>query len=169
MNNHLIAAIFPDGSVHLEWTPTKKKVYKNIQLLQKDIFKRSKDGFISCLLYLGFCDEDIPLSPSLNFFRDFAHLYSYKLSHTPNLETKRDKIEITITDDEIISLLQKAPFMVGSQRFNKNVLKKLWQQLHGYFQDKIRNYDGSIESFIQTYSTHIHLVGRMQFHLVENP
>lgn len=169
MNNNLIAAIFPDGTVHLEWTPTKKKVYKNTHLLQKDIFKHSKDGFAACLLYLGFCDEEIPLSPSLTFFRDFAHLYSYKLSHTPDLEAQRAKIEIPITDDEITDLLQKAPFMVGSQRFNKNILKQLWQQLHAYFLSKIQPYEGTIEDFIQTYSKHIHLVGRMQFHLVENP
>ncbi len=168
MNKHLISAIFPDGTVQLEWTTVKKKIHKNTQLLQKDIFKRSKDGFMSCLLFLGFCDEEISLSPSLNFFRNFAHLFSYKLSHTPELETKRDKTEIIITDDEMTEMLQKAPFMIGSQRFNKNVLTKLWEQLNSFFQDKIRNHEGTIESFIHTYSMHIHLVGRMQFHLVEN-
>ncbi|MBU1997602.1 MAG: DEAD/DEAH box helicase [Candidatus Omnitrophica bacterium] len=168
MNTQLIAAIFPDATVHLEWTTVKRKIYKNTQLLQKDIFKRSKNGFISCLLFLGFCDEEIPLSPSLNFFRDFAHLFSYKLSHTPELEIKRDKTEIIITNDEMTAFLEKTPFMVGSQRFNKNILNKLWEQLNTFFQDKIKHHEGTIESFIQTYSLHIHLVGRMQFHIAEN-
>ncbi|MCK5611486.1 DEAD/DEAH box helicase [Candidatus Pacearchaeota archaeon] len=169
MNKHLIAAIFPDGTVHLEWTIIKKKIDKNTQLLQKDILKRSKDGFVSSLLFLGFCDEEISLSPSLNFFRDFAHLFSYKLSHTPDLDIKRDKTEIIISNEEITDILQKAPFMVGSQRFNKKILNSLWEQLNLFFCNKISSYEGSTESFIQTYSRHIHLVGRMQFHLVENP
>lgn len=169
MNSHLIAAIFPDGTVQLEWTVVKKKIYKNTHLLQRDIFKYSKDGFISSLLFLGFCDETTPISPSLHFFRNFAHLFSYKFSHTPDLEIKREKVEIIITDAEMMDMLQKAPFMVGSQRFNKNVLNKLWEQLNLFLQNKIKNHDGTIESFIQTYSQHIHLVGRMQFHLAENP
>jgi len=169
MNNHLIAAIYPDGTVQLEWLPVQKKIHKNTQLLQKDIFKRSKGGFVSSLLFLGFCDESVALSPSLNFFREFARLFSYKLSHTLDLELQRDKSEIILQDSEMNDLLQKAPFMVGSERFNKNVLNKLWEQLNAFFQDKIRNHEGTIESFIQTYSQHSHLVGRMQFHLIENP
>ena len=168
-NNQLIAAIFPDGNVHLEWTTVKRKIYKNTLILQKEIFKRSKDGFVSSLFFLGFCDEEIPLSPSLNFFRDFAHLFSFKLSHAPELEIKRDKTEISITPDEMAGFLQKIPFMVGSQRFNKNVLSNLWEQLNLFFQDKIKHHEGTIESFVHTYSMHILLVGRMQFHLAENP
>ncbi len=169
MNNHLIAAILPDTTVQLEWTTLKRKIYKNTHLLQKDIYKRSKDGFIASLMFLGFCDEDVPLSPSLNFFRNFAHLFSYKLSHTPNLENLRDQVTIALTNEELMDMLQKAPFMVGSERFNKKVLNRLWDQLNQYFQEQVRHHEGSVESFIQTYSMHIHLVGRMRFHLCENP
>lgn len=169
MTRSLIAAIFPDKTVQLEWTELKKKIYKNTELLQKDIFKHSKDGFISGLFFLGFCDEDVPLSPSLHFFRDFAHLFTYKLSHTIDLEQTREKTEITLTSEEMTDVLGKAPFMVGSERFNKNVLTLLWEQLNHFFQNKIKNYNGSVEDFLHLYNNHIHLVGRMQFHLAENP
>lgn len=169
MNNSLIASIFPNETVQLEWTAVRKNVSKNTQLLQRDIFKRSKDNFISSLFFLGFCNEATPLSPSLNFFRDFSNLFSYKLIHTPDLEIKRDKTEMIITNEEMANILRKAPFMVGSERFNKKVLTKLWEQLNLLFQDKIKNHTGTIESFIQTYSMNVHLVGRMQFHLAENP
>ncbi|MFT5169953.1 MAG: hypothetical protein ACI8Q2_000568, partial [Candidatus Omnitrophota bacterium] len=169
MNKHLTASIFPDKTVHLEWTIVKKKIYKNTQILQKDIYKHSKDGFMSGLLFLGFCDQDIPLSQSLNYFRDFAHLFTYKLSHTPDLEVMRDKTYIPITDEEMADMLQKSPFMVGSARMNKNVMTKIWEELNTTFQNKVSDHEGTIESFIHTYSHHIHLVGRMQFHLAENP
>jgi len=168
MNQELISVILPSGLIQLEWTSTKENVNKSTQILQKEIFKRFQDNFDACLLFLGFCDKSVELSPSLTFLKDLSELFTQKLSHTPDLESVRDNIMIPIDTNEILSLLRKAPFMAGFEYLNGEMIKGLWIRLNTRFQKEIQSYQGTIEDFVHHYSPDIHLVGRVYFHLVEN-
>lgn len=168
MNQELISVILPSETIQLEWNSTNEKINKSTQILQKEIFKRFQKNFDACLLFLGFCDASVGLSPSLAFLRDMAEVFTQKLSHTPNLEFIRENIVISLEQQEILSLLNKAPFMTGLEYLNEEMIKSLWKTLTTQFQKEIKQYTGTVESFIQHYSPDIHLVGRIYFHLVEN-
>ncbi|MCK5215399.1 MAG: DEAD/DEAH box helicase [Candidatus Omnitrophica bacterium] len=168
MNKELIAVILPDGTIQLEWIDAQDKINKSTQILEKEILKQFQEGLPSCLLFLGFCDKTVGLSPSLGFLRDFSRLFALKLSHTPNLELIRDKAVITIEEREITETLSKSPFMTGAEYLNENILNTLWKQLNTQFQQKIKKHRGSVADFIRNYSPDVHLVGRVYFHLVEN-
>jgi non-specific serine/threonine protein kinase len=47
------------------------------------------------------------------------------------------------------------------------ILWESWETLNRTFARAIKTYDGSVDSFIKTYSPDVHLVGRVFFHLVE--
>ena len=168
MHKELIAVILPNSAIQLEWIDSEAKIDKSTQISQKEILKRFQENFASALLFLSFSDKDVKLSVSLDFFRNFTRLFARKLSHTPNLETIREKISIPLEDNEISEMIEKAPFMIGTEYLNAKLLKSLWTVIHTQFQQKIKKYNGTVENFIKKHSPNIHLVGRVYFHLVEN-
>ena len=168
MNQELIVVILPGGTIQLEWNEVKDKIKKSTRILQDEIFKRFQKDFSSCLLFLGFCDERVHLSVSVGFLREFSRLFTQRLIHTPDLEFVRDEIIIPLEEIEIAETIRNAPFMIGTEYLNKDILEILWHSLNTQFQKEIKRYKGSVEKFINNYSPKNHLVGRVYFHLVEN-
>lgn len=170
MPQELIAIVMPNGIIQLEWIPadTDIPLNKSAQILQEAIFKKYQDDFYSWLLFLGFYDKNVRLSASLDFFKNFAHIFTQKLIHLPELESLREKAKISLSSDEITNTLNQSPFMTGGEYLNEEILKSLWNQLTTQFQKEIKKYKDTVEHFIQNYSPNIHLVGRVYFHLVEN-
>ncbi|GBE01512.1 ATP-dependent helicase HepA [bacterium BMS3Abin08] len=168
MDQELVTVILPNGTIQLEWDDPRDKINKSTRILQKEIFERFQEDCSSCMLFLGFCDQAVRLSPSLGFLRDFSYLFAQKLSHTPDLERLRNKVIVPLKKNEIIETLHKSPFMIGGEYLNEDLLKALWTGLNAGFQQEIKKHEGTVESFIKNYSPDIHLVGRVYFHLVEN-
>ncbi len=168
MTQELRVVAMPDGALQLEWSPAKTYLTKNSQLMQKEIFSRFSTASESWLLFLGFCDQQVSLSPSLSFFRQFSARFVRKLTRTPDLDILRDKARIDIGDDELLAALERVPMMTGAEYITRDLFKNIWSDLSLSFSNLIRNYDGSVKSFIRSFSPDIHLVGRVFFHLVEN-
>ncbi len=168
MNQELDVVVMPNGSLQLEWTDTQDAVSKSSQLLQKEIYKQSTADSDSWLLFLGFCDPQVALSPSLNYWRDFTGVFTQKLCRTPDLETLRHKVNVLIGQDELKRYLNQAPLMVGSEYLRPASLETVWSGLNTAFTLAIKSYSGTVDDFIGTYSPNVHLVGRVFFHLVEN-
>jgi SNF2 family DNA or RNA helicase len=168
MNKELIAVILPNGMIQLEWDQEFDEIEKSKRILQDEILKRFEKDFAACLLFLGFCDERVHLSVSLGFLRDFSRLFTRKLIHTPEIESIRDKVVISLDDSEIEKTLLNAPFMIGSEYINQYLLRSLWNCLSTQLKKELKENEESVELFIKNYSPKIHLVGRVYFHLVEN-
>ncbi|MCP3889740.1 MAG: DEAD/DEAH box helicase [Desulfobulbaceae bacterium] len=166
--DELQAIIMPDGSLQLERVSVPGRMSKPQSLLQNTIDDHYSEPSGSWLLLLGFSNIKIPLSSSLTYWRKFAGSFIHKLSLTPDIEELRGEIAISLTDDEIVSLLESAPLMAGGEYLDQDVLVAMWDELHQIFNRKITDYDGSIEEFVKEYSPDVHLVGRIYFHLVEN-
>ncbi|MCP5103248.1 MAG: ATP-dependent helicase, partial [bacterium] len=166
MNKELHVVIMPDGSLQLEWGSTKEHIDKSSLLLQEEIFNRFH-GEPSWLLYLSFCDQKVPLSASLNYWRGFTHLFARKLSLTPDLELLRHRVTIAVAPEELRYTLDSAPMMTGGEYLTIEILRDSWEELNRAFTRAIETYDGSVAGFIKTYSPNVHLVGRVFFHLVE--
>ncbi|HIJ42313.1 MAG TPA: SNF2 helicase-associated domain-containing protein, partial [Deltaproteobacteria bacterium] len=160
--------ILPNGTLHLEWMDTRDAITKSSGLLQKEIFERFADNTDLWLLFLGFSDPQISLPPSLDYWRRFSGAFARKLCQTPDLEALRDRVKISITEEELKTHLAFAPMMTGAEYLREELLEAQWTRLNQAFSLAIQAYEGSVEDFIRTYSPNAHLVGRIFFHLVEN-
>ena len=168
ISKELNIVVMPGGSLQTEWAETNDVVTKQQTILQEEIHKRFEADHFSALLFLGFSDKSVPLSSSLIYWRDFAALFDKKLRLTPDLETARHKVHLQLEDDELYSLLDMTPIMVGAEYLNKELITSVWQKLNETFANAIKAYKGTVEDFIKTFSPDVHLVGRVFFHLVEN-
>jgi len=168
MNQELNVVVMPNGSLQLEWTDTEDTINKSSRLLQEEIYKRFEVDNDSWLLFLGFCDHQVSISPSLDFWRNFTGDFAKRLSQTPDLEILRHNVKVLIEEAELRMHLDQAPLMIGSEYISVELLEAVWTRLNNAFSLVIKSYDGTVGDFIRTYSPNVHLVGRVFFHLVEN-
>lgn len=168
MNQELNVVVMPNGSLQLEWTDTQKNRNKSSMLLQEEIYKRFSGDADSWLLFLGFCDHQVLLSPSLDYWRNFAGVFTKRLSQTPDLEILRHKVKVLVEEDELRQHLECAPLMTGSEYLSLELLEAVWTGLNNTFILAIKSYNGTVEDFFRDYSPNVHLVGRVFFHLVEH-
>ncbi|MBW1707539.1 MAG: DEAD/DEAH box helicase [Deltaproteobacteria bacterium] len=168
MDQELNVVIMPNGSLQLEWTGAQNAINKSSRLLQDEIYKRFSEDSDSWLLFLGFCDHQVLVSPSLDYWRNFTGVYAKRLSQTPDLEVLRHNAKVLMEEYELRTHLDRAPMMIGSEYLSVNLLEAVWEGLNNAFSRGIKAYDGTVEEFIKTYSPNVHLVGRVYFHLVEN-
>jgi superfamily II DNA or RNA helicase len=172
MNRELSAVIMPGGNIRLEWSPSEERIPKSRQLLEQEIFRRFSEDNDSAFLFLGFSDKSIQLSDSLNFWRTFAGMFAEKIRMLPELEQTRQQIRenltVSLSPDEIRSVLDSVPLMTGAEYLNPGLLENIWDGLDKCFTEGVGHYKGTVEEFIRSYSPNVHLIGRVYFHLVEN-
>ncbi len=167
-SKELNVVIMPGGSLQLEWADTQNSVNRSSHLLQKEIYRRFTDDVESWLLFLGFCDQQVPLSASLTYWRDFTGKFVEKLCKTPDLETIRHNVNIAISKDEQQRYLEQAPLMTGSEYLGIELLETVWSGVNQAFCLAVKSCPGTVSEFIREYSPNAQLVGRVFFHLVEN-
>lgn len=157
-----------ENSFQLEWQkPTGRMDKRQIQL-QQDILQSYTDQHESWFLFLGFHDPHIPLSPSLNFWREFTSLFIDHLRLSPDLAESAENLQFDLDEDEIEHFLSMVPAMFGADQITATLLSALWEKLHDLFRQAISNYGGSATEFIHQYSPKLNVLGRIYFHLVEN-
>jgi non-specific serine/threonine protein kinase len=166
MNKELHVVIMPEDSLQLEWDSTEESIDKSSVLLQEEIYNRFH-AEPSWLLFLSFCAQKVPLSPSLSYWRNFTALFARKLSLTPDLELLRHTVKIAVDPEELQYTLESAPMMTGGEYLTIRILQDTWEELNRAFARAIETYEESVDRFIKTYSPDVHLVGRVFFHLVE--
>ena len=168
MNQYLSAYITSEHTIQLEWETTKERVSKTTLNLQEELFNSYINNEDNWLLSLGLSDSTIVLSPSLDFLRQIAQFFTQHLLKEPELETLRENVAILIPDTDRSNLLDRVPMVSGSEYMDDDFLDMVWERLHQFIISEIKNYSGSVESFIQAFRSDIHLIGRIFFHLVEN-
>lgn len=168
MPHELTLTLRPGGVLLPEWAETKEQVAKSTELFQRDFLPRLESDQADALLFLGFSDNAIPLSPSLSFWRTFASNLAERLRLTPDIETLRDSLVIPADYDLLALLVAQAPMMSGSEHLTVDVLAQVWISLLEAFSARIKKHQGTVESLLQLLCPNIHLVGRVFFHLVEN-
>src|SRR5210317_1969506 len=101
-NRELSVVVMPNGTLQPEWIDTKENIPKSSRLLQEEIFNRFVADADTGLLFLGFCDKNVTLSPSLEYWRDFAGLFTRELSRTPELELFRHQTRIPADKHQLV-------------------------------------------------------------------
>jgi len=160
--------VIPDGGPHLEFAPGQADVDPRTRILQDAVFSRWTSDPDEGLLFLGFSDPRVTLSPSLEYLRRFATAFVHQLRRTPDIEILRHHAVIPIDPEFIEEHLRRAPLMTGAEYLNPDVLTGLWQGINRAFSQAIKNRSDTVEAFLQAYRPDVHLAGRVYFHLVEN-
>ncbi len=116
---------------------------------------------------LSLADQNISLSPTLNYWRNYTSQFTKQLYLAPELEIKREKIKVSL-EEKVEDYLYKAPPMVGWEYLNKELLKQIWLQLQTSYHQGVSSYKGSVEGFLKSLTPDNHVIDRIHFHLVEN-
>jgi non-specific serine/threonine protein kinase len=138
-----------------------------MDLLQtwSEAFDTDKYG---ALYHLGFLKNEAWFSPSVEYLHHIAEMLIKKLSQQPDIEFSRESAEVELLEDELNQLKEDLPFVIGREHVNDVWIKAVWEQLLTVFRLEIKNYDGTVARYFAEYNSHINVVGRVFFHLVEN-
>ncbi|MCK5543012.1 MAG: DEAD/DEAH box helicase [Desulfobacterales bacterium] len=164
----LLVDIMPSYDLFLTWEDSGERIVKKQQALNQKIYKKHTENDKNWLLFLGCSNNKIPLSPSLNFWRTFAQNFLEKIKKYPDIENVRHKIKIVYVAKELKDIIDAAPVMTGREYLNMDLLTEKWEDLNKLFSGEIKKFSGSVKDFFHEFSPHIHLAGRVYFHLVEN-
>jgi non-specific serine/threonine protein kinase len=164
----LIVDIMPSQELVLTWENFGERLGKKQQALNLEIHTSYSENDKKWLLFLGCSDNKIPLSPSLNFWRGLAQIFLEKLKRTPDIEDIRHNADIDVLPEELDNLMDAAPLMIGREYLDRPLLSGLCKEMNQLFSREIEIFPGSVKEFFHKFSPHIHLAGRVYFHLVES-
>jgi len=159
-------ALSPMGHLYLETgvkageSVAKETVRKIQEFWQND--------YAVGLLRFGLISLPIELTPSTSFWQEFSREFIAQICRYPDvLEIPTKSISIPVPQD-LNSFLEKAPFMLGGEYLNLEVLKNLWLDLNQALLRELANYSFNIQNYFSAYHANWNLVGRVCFHLAEN-
>ena len=165
----LSASVLPDHTIVLEWGDTRQYVAKSRRQLEEAVYKAySSEGSRDWLVFIGFCDKTIPLSASLDFFRQAAGDFADAVCRIPEIEELREVVSVSPDPETIAGRLDNLPPMAGAEYVGPDFLHNLWQRLNKAFSRALAAWSGSVEDYIRSIRPDAQLVGRVYFHLVEN-
>lgn len=159
-------SLSPAGHLYLE-TGIKAGELAVKETVQK-IQEFWQDDYAVGLLRLGLIVLPIALTPSVNFWQEFSREFIAQICRHPDvLEIPIKSISIPAPQD-LGLFLEKAPFMLGGEYLNLEVLKKLWLDLNQALLRELVNYSFNVQNYFSAYHANWNLVGRVCFHLAEN-
>jgi len=120
------------------------------------------------LLQLGAAEVETPLPPGIAFWRDVGRAFVACLCAQPELETSRTRLRVPFPEAEIAALASGAPPMPGGEYLGTGALASLWEAMNVACLAELAEFDGPVETYLQSRHAAWHLVGRVHFHLAEN-
>ncbi|MBN2259945.1 MAG: DEAD/DEAH box helicase [Clostridiales bacterium] len=122
----------------------------------------------NALYHLGFIEKENWFSPSLEYLHYISELVIKKLSQQSDIELVRENIQVDLQKDELENLKEMMPFTIGMEYVNEDWLLDIWESLISVFKIEIKKYDATVARYFAEYNSHINVVGRVFFHLVES-
>ena len=120
------------------------------------------------LLDLGATELDAPLAPPLAFLRDLGRAFVTRLCALPDLEERRERVEVDCPPDERARQAAAVPPMDGGEYVDADWVAARWADLHRAFADEIRAHRGSVGNWLSARHPSWHVVGKVCLHLAEN-
>lgn len=164
----LIFIVKENGKFELDFRITSKKLKEEQILLQNNIIDIFKEDKSKCLLFLASLKNIEMLSQSIIYLKNIIDEFLYRLSKNPDIELLREKVTVDINDIEINNLINKAPYLVGSEHLDAEWIRLFIKSINNYFSKEIVKYKGSISEFFSNYNIDLNLIGHVFFHLVES-
>ena len=120
------------------------------------------------LLDLGATELDAPLAPPLAFLREVGRAFVTRLCAVPDLEERRERVEIDCPAELRARLAGAVPPMDGGEYVNAEWIAARWVDINRAFADEIRAHDGPVGEWLSARHPSWHAVGKVCLHLAEN-
>jgi superfamily II DNA or RNA helicase len=120
------------------------------------------------LLDLGATELDAPLVAPLAYLRDIGRAFVTRLCAVPELEERRERVEIDCPPDERARLAVAVPPMDGGEYVDADWVAARWTDINRAFADEIRAHRGSVGEWLRARHPSWHTVGKVCLHLAEN-
>ncbi|MBI2207557.1 MAG: DEAD/DEAH box helicase [Candidatus Rokubacteria bacterium] len=120
------------------------------------------------LLDLGTTELDAPLSPPLVFLREIGRVFATRLRATPDLEERRERVEVECPSEERSRLAATVPPMPGAEYVDAEWIAARWSEIGEAFAEEIRAHRGTAAEWLHARHTSWHVVGKVCLHLAEN-
>ncbi len=163
-----LIATFGEHGFNLETEPIGENevTQSNKELL--DLYNKHGQDREKFAFYLGFLEFDSNLAPSLLYLNTISKSFLKHLSKTANLEITREQTIVKAAKEDLQSLVNKVPFMLGMEFITIPWLEKMFSDLNEVFAKEIASYPGTVAEFLRAQNKNITVFGRIYFHLVEN-
>ncbi len=120
------------------------------------------------LLDLGTTELDASLAPALAFLRDLGRVFATRLRATPELEERREHVEVDCPADEGARLAGAVPPMPGGEYVDADWVAARWTEMGRAFSEEIRGHKGAVAAWLHARHPSWHVVGKVCLHLAEN-
>ncbi len=164
----LLQAYLQADDLLLDWEAADDAPNAASTRVQQETFRRYHAEPEQWLYRLGFVPLDLPLSPSLTFWREVAATFVHDLTMTADLEFQREQAVIEFGDDTQARLLAAAPLGYGLEELTPDRLQAVWETLQQAWRRSIADHPGTVDSLLRALRPDLELAGRVFFHLVEN-
>src|SRR5688500_1822716 len=162
-------AIQPSGALLADATPGDDEATDGLSVAARArVLRAFTRGPGHALLDLGATELEAPLVAPLAYLRDIGRAFVTRLCAVPDLEERRERVEIDCPPDERARLAAAVPPMDGGEYVNADWIAARWADTNEAFADEIRAYRGSVGEWLRARHPSWHTVGKVCLHLAEN-
>src|SRR3989442_5200635 len=131
-------AILPSGALLAETAPGDDEASDGLSVAARARIARAfARGPGHALLDLGATELDAPLVPPLAFLRDLGRAFVTRLCALPDLQERRERVDVDCPPDERARLAGAVPPMDGGGDVAADRGAPRWAELHPAFADEI--------------------------------
>ena len=162
-------AILPSGALLAETAPGDDQASDGLSVAARARVTRAFGrGAGHALLDLGATELDSPLAPPLAFLRDLGRAFVTRLCARPDLEERRERVEVDCPPDARARLAGAVPPMDGGEYVDADWVAARWADINQAFADEIRAHRGPVAEWLSARHPSWHVVGKVCLHLAEN-
>jgi len=162
-------AILPSGALLADTAPGDDEASDGLSVAARARVARAFGrGPGHALLDLGATELDAALAPPLAFLRDLGRAFVTRLCAVPDLEERRERVEVDCPADERTRLAGAVPPMPGGEYVNADWVAARWADLNRAFAEEIRAHRGPVVEWLSARHHSWHTVGKVCVHLAEN-
>ncbi len=162
-------AILPSGALLADTAPGDDEASDGLSVAARARIARAfRRGPGHALLDLGATELDAALAPALAFLRDLGRAFVTRLCAVPDLEERRERVEVDCPADERTRLAGAVPPMPGGEYVNADWVAARWADLNRAFAEEIRAHRGPVVEWLSARHHSWHTVGKVCVHLAEN-
>ncbi len=167
MNQAVETLVTPQGLVVLDETSIASDSLSGASGGWKRLITAFRRSVADGLTFVASERCDLRLSPSLNYWRGFAHRYFRSLCRQG--VSSQQWLSPTVPDQATLDdLINSAPPMRGLEYLSGAVLLRLWRELDRLTEHKATARKTGLPGYLRQLHSDWNLVGRITFHLAEN-
>src|SRR5213593_4114257 len=162
-------AILPSGALLADAAPGDDDASVGLSATARARIARAfRRGPGHALLDLGATELDAALAPALAFLRDLGRAFVTRLCAVPDLEERRERVEVDCPRTSARAWPAPSPPMDGGEYVDADWVAARWADLNRAFAEEIHAHRGPVVEWLSARHHSWHTVGKVCVHLAEN-